>query len=197
MTVACALLAATGLASASRLSVSNRNIRWTFARYTSNNAGIEISCELTLEGSFHSNTITKVRGTLIGHMNRTSVRSGCSGGWGDMRFLNESLPWHITYQSFSGSLPSITAVTVDVIGFSWNYRGLGGGTCLYRSTTAGPARWILNREAGGLITGVRADETIAVPFAGGEITCAESINYRGLGRVSLTGTTTAIRVTLI
>lgn len=191
------LLALVGHASANRLSLSNQNIRWSFVEYSSTNAGITISCELTLEGSFHSRTITKVRGALVGFINRASVRPGCRGEWGDMRFLTETLPWHTRYVGFAGTLPNITSITLDVIGYSWSYPGLGMGPCLYRSTVEGPARWILARESRGAVTSVRADESIAVPLARGEGLCASSINYRGVGTVSLAGTTNAISITLI
>jgi hypothetical protein len=193
---ACLLLAVAGSASANRLSLSNQSIRWTFLEYTSVNGGIRISCELTLEGSFHSRTFAKVRGALIGYINRASVRPGCRGEWGDMVFLSETLPWHVRYASFSGTLPRITSASVDIANWAWNYRGLSE-VCLYRSTSERPARWILNRGESGAVTSIRADETIAVPFFSGGPFCARSINYSGTGSVSLTGTTNAITVTLI
>jgi len=193
----CLLLALGGTAGARNLSLSNQSIRWAFPEYSSTNAGITISCEVTLEGSFHTRTFAKVAGSLIGFITRAVVRPGCRGGWGDMRFLTETLPWHLRYASFSGTLPRVTSVTVDLVNWAWNYPGLGA-TCLYRSTAAEPARWIMNRETTtGTITSVRADESIAVPFFSGELACASSINYRGTGSMTLLGTSNAISVTLI
>ena len=114
-----------------------------------------------------------------------------------MRFLTETLPWHITYHAFAGTLPAITSATVDVVGWSWNYPGTGMQPCLYKSTTAGPARWILERERGGAITAVRADETITVPLFSGEVTCASTINYRGTGSMTVAGSSTLVTLTLI
>ena len=194
---ACLLLGVSGSAGANRLSLSNQSIRWTWVEFSSNNAGIDIRCAVTLEGSFHSRTFTKVRGALVGFINRASVRPSCAGGWGDMRFLSETLPWHIRYRSFAGTLPRITAVTIDVVGFSWNYPGIGRGPCLYRSTAESPAGFILNRAETGAISSISADPTTAVPRFSGEITCNETINYSGSGAVSVTGTSTAISVSLI
>jgi hypothetical protein len=190
------LLALSGSATANRLSLSNRNIRWMYTEYTStNNAGVSISCAVTFEGSFHSATLAKVRGALIGHLTRVTSRSGCSGG-GDIVFLAETLPWHLRYASFAGTLPNISSISVDVIGFAWRYPGFGG-TCLYRSTAEGPARFILNRGPEGGVRTVTADPTVGVPFVSGEFICPETINYRGTGTMSLLGTTNTITVTLI
>lgn len=192
----CLLLAVGGPAGAGRLSLSNQSIRWTFAEYANRNGEITISCELTLEGSFHSRTFAKVREALLGSITRATVRTPCRGGWGDMRFLSETLPWHLRYAAFTGTLPRIASVAVDVTNWAWSYPGLSGD-CLYRSTVEAPARWIMNREAGGGITSVRADESIAVPRFAGGILCAPSINYSGTGRMTLQGTANAVSVTLI
>lgn len=192
------LAALGGQATANRLSLSNQSFRIMYREYSSNNGAVEIICSLTLEGSFHSRTLAKVRGGLIGYVTRAGTTHPCSGGYGDMTFLSETLPWHVHYLSFTGTLPRISAVTIDVVGWSWDYPEIGGvGVCLYRSTEAGPARFILNREAGGVVTSVGADPGITVPKFRGGILCAETINYRGTGSLSLLGTTTPIRITLI
>lgn len=191
----CLLLALSGSAGANRLSVSNQSMRWVFTAFSSNNAGIEIVCPLTLETTFHSRTFTKTSGSLIGYMTRATVATPCGGGWGDMAFLSETLPWHVRYVSFTGTLPNITSVRVNIIGFSWSYPGLGRGPCLYRSTEAGPAPFILNLSA-GRVTSVTAAPA-AVPLANAGLLCAETISYSGSGTVSLTGTTNPISISLI
>jgi hypothetical protein len=193
---ACLLLALSGSAGANRLSVNSQSMRWTFTEFSSNNAGINIRCAVTLEGSFHSRTIAKVRGALIGSINRASVRSGCAGEWGDMVFLAESLPWHLRYRSFAGTLPRITSVSTDIVGFAWSYPGLGRGPCLYRSTAERPAGFILNLGAEGGARSVTADPTTPVPLVSG-LLCAETINYAGTGAVTQVGSTSAVSVTLI
>lgn len=79
-------------------------------------------CQITLEGSFHSRTIVKSVGTLIGYI--TAARSkneSCTGGrmWlynGTERLgvttLETSLPWHVTYEGFAGTLPNITSLRI-------------------------------------------------------------------------------------
>lgn len=193
----CMLLALSGAAGANRLSLTNQSIRWTFAEYSDTNAGIRISCEVTLEGSLHSASFAKVSGALIGYVNRASVRSPCRGEWGDMHFLTETLPWHMRYHAFAGTLPAITSATVDLVGWAWNYPGLGMGPCLYRSTPENPARWILGRERNGAITSVTADSTIAVRLFSGELSCASTINYEGTGSMTVAGSSTLVTLTLI
>ena len=66
-------------ASASRLSVSNRNFRAVWSLLTLSTAGTQITCPVTLEGSFHSATLAKRAGALIAHISRASVRGELAG----------------------------------------------------------------------------------------------------------------------
>jgi len=101
-------------ASANHLSVSSQNFRlvWTALTFFGEGTGSTentIICPVTLEGSFHSSTLAKVIGALIGHVTRaTVVGTSCTGGRATI--LQETLPWHVTYEGFSGTLPRITAV---------------------------------------------------------------------------------------
>jgi hypothetical protein len=144
--VAAALMGiAAGLASAGRLSVSNRTIRamWSNVEMYVTNPGEEGAqygniCRLTLEGSFHSATIRKVVGTLIGYVSRVSV-AACTDPDIIVTALREALPWHVRYQSFSGTLPAISGLTLAFVGMSWEFFVGGALRCLLRSTTVNPA----------------------------------------------------------
>src|SRR5438270_9952949 len=95
-------------ASAAHLSTGNQNFRTV---YTSLNfaepSGFfgTISCRVTMEGSFHSATIAKVIGSLIGYVTRATAAT-CTGGGATIN--QPSLPWHVRYGGFTGTLPSIT-----------------------------------------------------------------------------------------
>jgi len=95
-------------ASAGRLSVSSQNFSVTFSELIFRAGEINNTCHVTLEGSLHSRTIRKVEGTLIGYITR--VQTGqCNLG---TTILTETLPWHISYISFSGTLPEITLLII-------------------------------------------------------------------------------------
>jgi hypothetical protein len=193
-----ALCLIAGVASANTLSLSNRQIRTTWARLEfigewEGGAQIGNYCAVTLEGSFHSSTLRKVAGALVGHLTRASV-ARCQ-----LELITVSplaLPWHIRYQGFRGTLPTLTGLSIDVVGMSWDLNS-GGIRCLYRSTTARPA------AASILVTrGVLSALTFsgAVPKGVEDIFCSlptQLLMLGSSGPVTLLGTTTAVTVTLI
>jgi len=135
-----------GTASAGRLSTSSRNIRaaWAELGYSEPLFGASARCPVTLEGSLHSSTIAKVAGALVGHVSRGTVNNAaCTGGRATI--LQASLPWHIRYGGFSGTLPNITSIVAHVIGAS--YRGEGAfGICLFTSSLTQPVVGTYNRN---------------------------------------------------
>jgi hypothetical protein len=106
-------------------------------------------CKVTLEGSLHAHTISKVRGTLIGYIMRAI--SSYEGFTCVAAFLNgeggrpNTLPWHIRYNSFSGTLPTITSVHLEIRGLAFRYEPLGS-RCLYVAEGTSPAFATLDRE---------------------------------------------------
>jgi hypothetical protein len=138
-----------GSASARTLSTSSTTLRSAFRTVTFNGAFGSIRCPVTLEGSLHSRTITKLRGSLIGYITRADL-GACETGRATI--LRETLPWHARYESFSGTLPNITRITIHVIGSSFRIQEPFAG-CLARSTVESPAIGVFEREAGGALTG--------------------------------------------
>ncbi len=153
---------ASSSASAIQLSLSEPTFRavWTPARFTF--SGITVSCNVTLEGSFHRTTVAKVERSLIGHVTRATVAS-CSAG--TMSVLTETLPWHVQYGSFTGTLPNISSVSLRLVGMaaSWTFIGL---TCLGRTEAATPAGLIADRSEAGTLTSFRWDESLPIPLTG-------------------------------
>jgi len=200
---AVALVAA--IAGARSLSVSDSNIRAVFREFQSGGGSALIRCPLTLEGSFHSRTIAKVRGALVGFITRAAMGHPCTGG--EMYVLNgvevqegrtvaNSLPWHLRYFAFSGTLPRPSSTTLDIVGFSWIYAPFGE-VCLYRSTEANPARFAWEIASEGRVTGLRAEAEPPVLLNSGGILCPTEITYRNNGTIARLATTTAISITLI
>jgi hypothetical protein len=185
--------ALTSAASARRVLISANAIRTTFREMRFVGERGPLNCPLTLEGSLHSTTITKVAGSLIGYITRV-VKGFCSIGTATV--LPETLPWHVRYQSFSGTLPSIASVTVNVIGFSLRYReseGLGI-FCNIRSTEAEPLT-VTYRIGAGVIRGAMLGGTISTTF---EECLGTRFTFRSdEGTASVLGAATALSVTLI
>jgi hypothetical protein len=102
---------AVGTASAGRLSVDEQNFRitWSSLEFVDPGLAIRILCPATLEGSFHARTIVKVERSLIGYVTAAQVKEdSCIGGRATVD--RTSLPWHVTYERFSGTLPNIERV---------------------------------------------------------------------------------------
>ncbi|HEX5146804.1 MAG TPA: hypothetical protein VFV85_07255 [Conexibacter sp.] len=160
---ASALALACSSASAVQLSLGEPTFRVAWTPMTFVVPGLTIRCNVTLEGSFHSTTIAKVEGSLIGNVTRASTES-CSTG--AITFLTETLPWHVEYGSFTGSLPNISTMTLRVIGFSAGLR-IFGTTCLGRSEERTPALMVAERNgATGAIVNFRWSESTAIPLTG-------------------------------
>src|ERR1044072_5117125 len=71
------------VASANRISTSNRRFRATFTPFHTEdeNGANVVDCDVTLEGSLHSATFAKVGNALIGQITRAEVnRLACNGG---------------------------------------------------------------------------------------------------------------------
>jgi len=118
-------------ASAGRLENSSQTNKaiWTTMTFAGGFGNVE--CEVVLEGSFHTRTITKSEGSLIGYITAGNVNRCVRGG---ATINRESLPWHRRYRSFSGTLPNITGVSETVIGASWTIREPTFGiTCTVRA----------------------------------------------------------------
>jgi hypothetical protein len=150
--VATLLCAAVGAASARNLSLSTQTLRATWQNLeVSEMFGVIVRCQLTLEGSLHARTHVKVVGTLIGYVNRAAMSCPVF----EWRLLTETMPWHVRYRLFAGTLPNIASWWTSIVGFAIGIRSSLGMSCLGRSTAAEPFQLTYNRGAGGgLIEGV-------------------------------------------
>lgn len=157
------LAVVTTAASATRLEIPNseRGFRIQWPSLTLEAAGVRIVCPITLSGSFALRTFAKRAGTRIGGVTAATAGACTEGTW---TFLAETLPWEITYNSFGGSLPTITSLTWNLLRISWQITN--GITCLARSEVSRPLRFIYT-VSGESITGARADETATITTTGG------------------------------
>jgi hypothetical protein len=212
--VAVALAAIAGTASASRFrfSSADRGFRlvWTELRLevTFNGTPYSVMCPVTLEGSLHSATIAKVAGALIGSVTRAAAaEAACRGMIGsespyplEITVLKERLPWHLRYESFTGILPNINGLNVQVVGAAFEVHDfIFELTCLFASTAESPMRLILTRElrTGGLTSG-RVNSTALIPRVRG-ILCSRTATPLGTIErgMTLLGNTVPLTLTLI
>ena len=198
LTAAALLGSLVGPASARNFSVTNRNLRASFIPMTFAEPFNFYSarCNVTMEGTFHETTAAKVLETLIGYVTRVGVTHPCTGGegwaWngteGALTGAN-SLPWHIRYQGFTGTLPNITTIRVNLIRPKFS---INNGICLGTYQPAAQ-RYII--ELTGGIARIRADETQILSRLEGN--CPEGRFSGTSGTLTLLGTTTAISISLI
>jgi len=203
------LAAVVGTASASRLSVSNQNIRatWSSLEFDSG-IGVVVRCPVTLEGSFHTRTIAKVARSLIGAVTKAQVRAAsCVEGTGatfnGVEAYNgttspNTLPWHLTYESFSGTLPNITAVRILLTRFRFGITVPGFCTGQYGAETDRiSANASVTAGVVGTITPIEGSNNASLIRRDGGISCPNPGRLRGSGNVFLLGTTNRISITLI
>jgi hypothetical protein len=162
------LAAAVSTASAGRISINEQNFYVNSPALSFVTAVGEVTCQLSLTGSFHSRTITKVLGALVGLI--TSAQIGtCEGGTATV--LTGTLPWHLTYNGFTGRLPAITGINLRLIRAS--FRVSNGTACLAASSTAQPMGFTANiNERTGQVSSVQADETFEIDLEDESFPCA-------------------------
>jgi hypothetical protein len=184
------------VASAGRIATSSRNFRivWTGLVWTDESGSGQITCPLTLEGSFHSSTISKVPNALIGFVSRASTASAsCAGG--GFTVLTASLPWHVTYDSFTGTLPAITGLNI-LLARTAIMTNVFGINCLYQENGVRRFRARLN-VSGGVLSTVTPDATIRLPKFSGSFLCPSEQGYTGTGNITNLANTARITITLI
>src|ERR1044072_8591875 len=214
--VCLALMLAGGgqLAEARRLSVTETRFRVVLVPFTASGEGalgpVQAECNVTLVGSLHAATGAKTAGALIGHIHTASAdRTTCDPTGGRLWILNGTeelagsrtlnlLPWHIVYASYSGTLPSITHVKVNLVGAAFLLQQTISELflvievrCLYRSTTTNPMvpRFSINE---GLMGRVQIMEEARVPLFSGGPNCPNPVTVGGTGPVTGLGVSSVI-----
>ncbi len=176
------LAAAVSTASANHLSISEQGhkLAWRALEFNAS-AGSSITCEVTLESSFHSRTIAKVANALIGHIYRASVGT-CTGG--SLTVHTETLPWHEQYNSFTGTLPAITSVKISFVGLRWRIRN-SVETCEMGTTQAEPGFGTIALGARGEANSIEFSGTINL--RGGFLCGFATASFSGRGSVRTPG----------
>jgi len=186
---------AVGSAQANRLSVSNKNWRavWSRLVFTDENGNPLVTCPVTMEGSFHSATIRKVIGALIGYITRATAGRPCFGG--TITINQTSLPWHITYEGFEGILPNIALIDLLLRNINFTVE-VFGVQCGYGTPTDNLRIDAVRNAAGEL--NFEDDPTGIWTKLSGGLLCPGTGSFAEASQpVTALGTTTKITVTLI
>jgi hypothetical protein len=193
---------AVSFATAGRISSTNRSFRatWSSLAFFTFESEAEIRCPVTLESSFHSGTIRKTRGALIGALTRGIVKNeSCTGG--RVTVLQETLPWHFTYESFAGTLPAIRTLTLLLRRYQFRIEMPEFAiTCLY-SDQGRPeenlAGVLTVNEATGQVTEFNWLITRYASWRSGSIFCPRRGGLEGVGQTFMQNGLVRITITLI
>ncbi len=212
LTAALLLASAIATTSARNLSISNQQFRVTWQELDFATELVAITCHVTLEGSFHYRTIPKVERRLIGYITQVAVfRAPCRNGeaWAAngrethprLGVLANTLPWHVTYESFAGTLPNITSINLLLRGARFKIHSFLNTLCLYGDANDNITGRAI-REARGAITTLepvagRNTARLVSSLGAGVCPPAGTFANRRPGVVTLLGTTTRLSVTLI
>jgi len=213
LTAAVVLASAVATASAGRLLASEQSFRVSWASLEFGSPLVTIRCRVTLEGSFHSRTITKTERSLIGAITRAIVaHPGCTNGeaWADngterepLETAPQRLPFHLTYESFTGALPNISALGLLLSRVSFVISALGqtGRYGRLEDNISGTASRTVGGATNGAITSIRPvagrDRARLVLCLGGGFCPAEGSFLNSSGPVTGLTNTNTISVTLI
>jgi hypothetical protein len=161
LTATAALLATVTGAGARNIDITNgeQGLRLVWRPVSFEAFGETVTCNLTLEGTFSARTFAKRRETPIARITRAAVES-CTGG--TFRVNSETLPWTVTYQSFTGTLPRISTITKDLVQASFEVQPFGFPKCRYTSETGEPIRGIATLGATGDIDELALLSTLTI-----------------------------------
>ena len=212
ISAATALLALLATAAPARnFSTSNQNFRVVWTGLEFDTAIATIRCGLTIEGSFHYGSIVKRERSLIGYVTAAIIRRPCTNGeaWSAngreahprLGTLANTLPWHITYAGFGGTLPNISEIFFSVRGIRLKVHTFFDTLCLTGDANDSiTGRGI--RETRGVVTGIEAvagrNSMRLVAELGSSRLCPASASFRpNIGVITVLNTTTRITITLI
>jgi hypothetical protein len=141
--------------------------------------------------------MSKVSGLLAGYITFAHVVEECGSERSRLRALTETLPWHFRYHTFTGALPNIREVVLELTGASLRFEVEFVG-CLFRTTQAESLSLFGLVEASGNLSQFRLDETRSFHLEGFNCLIFETVQLAGTGEVfALGSTTTRIGIRLV
>jgi hypothetical protein len=191
------LASALSTASARNLEISNQRfrVRWSSIEFRS--SLVTERCQITLEGSFHSRTFAKIARTLLGAITRIDVfESRCTNG---IMRAEKPPPWHVTYEGFTGLLPSIATIRLLLQRFQFLIETFGT-RCKYGTSTDNLTFSEVLNAAGEITNAVPLRERNIANLLEGPGLCPASLTFASAGEdgvVTLLNSTARITIRLI
>jgi hypothetical protein len=184
--------------SARSLSLSRQHFRitWVRLKFFDQEGVVFTDCPVTMEGSFHSQTINKVVDSLIGFITRAVVFEARCTQETSARFLASSLPWHIKYKAFGGTLPRIASVRVLIRGIAYE-SSIRGVPCLFVENGTNSISGEFFLEPTGIVLGFAFDPSTRIAVRPGGICLIPEAGLERTGEVFVLNTTTRITIRLI
>jgi len=181
ITAAAAMAIAVNTASANQIEITEAHMFravWTSLEFSTSSGTVR--CPVTLLGYFNSSTMGKTSGATVAEAVNAIPEARCTGG--SITVLGETLPWHLNYASFTGTLPNITGLSMTVP--NAGIRGtIAGLTCLTATEASHPGRLTYGRVREGELTELTAAGSI--PLRGGFF-CEAAGEATLSGRASVT-----------
>jgi hypothetical protein len=147
--------------------------RSTALTFTDEESTFRIVCEVTLTMDLQRE-IRKEVGALVGNVTNVTV-ANCRGGTVRVLAPEAGRPWRATYVSFTGTLPSITSVRLELRGTGFLVEAFfGAAQCLYGGNAQGTT-------VGNPVSEIRAEERVGIPLVTrlGGIACPARGVFRG------------------
>lgn len=146
-------------------------------------AGIDVQCTWTLDLALHARTNKSVS-SLVGFVDIAISTGRCSEGdqgllAGGSRVIGAQGPYHLSYVSFSGTLPNITSVRWLINDVTFWLRTPGGTECL----TNGAVDIRFDTTGGTTIEGAGVGAQ-NIPLVGGFLCGLASMTLEGNGDLS-------------
>lgn len=131
--------------------------------------------------------------SAIGYVTR-AIGGACTGG--SITMLTATLPWHLQYESYQGTLPRMTSIAVRLVNANIEIEPGAFIGCLARTTEERPLRMWWLREAAGPIVFAVLDEAASIPLTG-FFCAAETGRVSGTGFVTVLNSLSLITLRLI
>lgn len=169
---------------AGRLSLTARTfkIAWPRLELTDETSTARAICPVTLQGSFHSTTLRKTVGAVLGYATRHET-GRCSVGEAELE-RGISGVWSIQYVGFTGTLPRISGFTVKIVEVHYSFRAFNNEVCGYFEIGAEQPKGTFQIEASARITGFVLDTTVFLPRTGLNFFCPQRSAQRGTATVT-------------
>jgi len=169
---------------AGRLSLTARTIKivWPRLEFNDETGTARATCPVTLQGSFHSSTMRKTVGAVLGYVNGHET-GRCSFGEAEFE-RGISGVWSIQYVGFTGTLPSLSGFTVKIVGVKYWFTAFNNEICTYYEAGSEQVKGTFQIEERARITGFALDTMVFLPKTGLQFFCPARSRQRGTGTVT-------------